>query len=234
MDRPRYIIAPVEILLRGKQLVQLPSAMVSATGIIRALPDTNATRQVFLERRVLTVKVDSGGELRGRLIREMGREGAHFNLRLLEAEEETRLGINQLLANQGFSSPWKRIYPRIPVAPVAESCEVPIQVHFPRLTGKAMGEVVNFSYHGMLFEFHCSGLSLSERVDQDLRLRIVTSSGISLDNVDTQVVRIYDDARANGIIVRGLGVKFIEMKTEVRRKYDEMILEVCKGMKRES
>lgn len=235
MEQNRYFIAPAEIFDGGQRIGSNSNALVSANSIFRVLEDSAEVRRAFLERRILTVRLqDHDCLLHGRLVREVGRDGIHYNLRIMDLVDESRSQVAEVLGQRGFGTPWKREFPRIPVAPILQTIEVPSHVVFPRIAGEMIGEVVNFSYHGMFFEFQCSGLSLTEQVDQVLRIKIITSSRMALHNVEAQIVHIYDEACDRGKIVRGLGVKFLSMRKEVRRKYDGMILEVCRGVRKES
>lgn len=234
MYQDRYFMAPIEVFDQDNRILAHSAALVSSTCVFRVLGDTEFSRRAFLQRKLLMVRLNKGCLLYGRLIREVGRDGVYYHLRILQTSGEPQNQIGLYLSHQGFRNPWKRELPRIPVAPISQRLEIPAKVFLPRVVREASGTIINFSYHGMFFEFRCSGLPLTEQVGQILLLRIVTSSRISLSGIRARVVNIYDETTGRGKFLRGLGVRFTFMRKEVRRKYDEMILDVCRSFKSEN
>ena len=117
------------------------------------------------------------------------------------------------------------------MAPLREVVEVPTKTYLLRVARETEGRVLNFSYRGLFFEFQCTGLALTEFVGQVITLRLLTSSRLTLSGIRARIITMHDECSSLGLITRGVGVKFVHMRREIRRKYDEMILGVCRSMK---
>lgn len=230
MNQGHYFITAVEVLEGGKPLLSLNRALVSRNGIYQLFPESPATHKAFLEARVFRVEFEGRAWL-GRLVREQGPLGAHYNLRLLGVEGEDAEHMEYLLAKVGFSSPWKREHTRLPVSSLSERAEHPATVVFQRVVGQALGEVLNFSTHGLLFEFLASGLSMGEHVGQRIRLNLISSKGRTLHGVEAKIARIYDEMVAPGKMLRGIGVKFVQFPATGEAAYRDLLLNVLEELK---
>lgn len=234
MYKDRYFMAPIEVFDEDQHLLSSTAALVSSSCVFRVMHDCEFARKSFLQRKLLIVRINKYCLLYGRLIREVGRDGVHYHLRIMQSRGDQKDQLGLYLVHQGFGNPWKRVLPRIPVAPLSQRLEIPLKVYLPRVARETPAKVINFSYYGMFIEFGCSGLSLTEQVGQILVLRMVTSSRLSLTGIRARVVNIYDETMGRGKILRGLGMSFVFMRKEVRRKYNEMILDVCHSFKNEN
>lgn len=222
-----YFLAPVEVLDHDKIHLIAPQALISKRGIYRLFGDNQEAHRAFLEQRILTVRMD-GVLLHGALTREQGDDGVFYNLQLLESSSESITVIEQRLQRSGFVSPWKREYPRIPISPLADgNFELPQSVVFPRAVGQNVGMISNFSFHGLLFTFQTTGLSVGEFVGKKIQFMIVTNRGNVLRDMEARVTRIYDTILAPGKVSRGLGVKFLHLPKETAQLYQGLILEAC-------
>lgn len=228
MSKQHYFLGHVEVLAEEHLRCTLTTALISKSGVHKIFADTAPVQKAFLKGRVFFIKIE--GEIRrARLVREEGVEGVHYNLHILRTEEDLVL-VEHLLA-KGFQSPWKREFPRISVQHISGDVDKPARVIFPRVTGPATCEVVNFSFHGMLFEFPCSRISLGENIGQQIRFSILSSQQSQIE-VRAKITRIYDEMLAPGKLVRGLGVKFLDWEKQSQKRYQDLILEACKDMKR--
>ncbi len=230
MNQAHYFVSAVEVIDNKKLLRMLPRALVSRQNVYRVFEESLEIRQAFLERKTFTVSID-GNLMKGRLVREAGSDGIHYNLRILHTTAHSESVHLSQISKQGFESPWKREYPRLSIDGLQPKVEVPIEVIFPRITGNTRGEVMNFSYHGLMFEIFCASLSLSEFVDQKLRIQMVTSRGKMLE-AQAKIIRIYDEVFAPGKLIRGFGLKFLQMREEERQYYNGLILDACRELQK--
>lgn len=228
-----YFQTPLELFEGNELRLTLPKALVSLKGIYRLFNDSENARKAFLEGRIYSLKL---GErvYRGRLVREQGAEGVHYNLAFLGLETGGTEQLTKILRSAGIESPWKREFPRIPAGAVSANAEQPLSVVFPRVIGLAVGEVVNFSCHGLLFEFVATGASIGEYVGQRIRFDLITSRARRIRDFEAKIMRIYDDVVGEKQVVRGLGVKFLGLKGESGAAYKDLLLSVCEDIKRSS
>lgn len=231
MNQLHFFMDRVEVIDRGKIITSQAKAMVSGFGIYRVFEESEYIHQAFLEGRTFIVFVENE-KMSGRLIREQGKDGAHYNLRLMNIGHDAQLILQDKMRSRGFESPWKREHPRIVRGRLEEHVEAPYTIAFPRVAGHGAGEVMNFSYHGMFFEFLCSGISLDEYVGRKLQFHIISNRGTVLSDVEAQVVRIYDEMHSPKKMVRGLGVKFSYFRMDTLKRYQEMLIDACSDMKR--
>lgn len=229
MDKQHYFFAPIEAFDEKGLALSLPRALVSRRGIHRFLEESEIAQRAFLESRLFTVQLE-GRQFFGRLEREQGSEGVHYNLKLLADPRIEEEELDGRLTKSGFESPWKREFPRIPVAPLMERLEVPERAIFPRFGARAIAEVVNFSHHGLLCRFPVAGLSLGEYVGLKVQLQIITNRSRSEGRVEGQVMRIYDEMVAPGKIQRSIGLKFIDYQGSFLEFYQGLILDACRGL----
>jgi PilZ domain len=230
MSQGTYFLTPVEVHEGGKLQLSLPRALVSRSGIYQLFGESEFAHRAFLDARVFRVEF-GGRSWAGRLVREQGPPGSHYNLRLIGLDEEADLHMGWLLRRIGFASPWKREFARLPVASMPEKSEHPVTVLFPRVVGQTPCEVLNFSAHGLFFEFPTSGISLGEYVGQKIRFHIVTTKGRRIHDVEGRIARIYDEMIAPGKLIRGLGVKFINFPSASDAAYKDVLLGVLEVLK---
>ncbi|MGZ3695575.1 MAG: PilZ domain-containing protein [Bdellovibrionota bacterium] len=229
MSRTHYFLAPVRVYDRNTLTLTTPRALVSLTGVYRLFEESNATYRAFLEAKIFTVEVD-GLAMEGRLVREQSLEGSHYNLHLLGTEQKAERELREMLRKTGFESPWKREFARIPGPQLSGCLEVPVNVMLPRVGGKALGSIVNFSYHGMLFEFVSTHVSMGEFIDQRIIFNIESNRGQVLRDVSARVKRIYDEMIVPGKLIRGLGVRFSPWRNEPQKVYEGFILDACNAL----
>lgn len=231
MNQSLYFMAPIQVSDRAGLRMYASRAMISQQGIYRLFEESEAIHQAFLETRNFTVLLE-GAVLTGRLVREQGAEGTHYNLRFINVREESARRLAEQLRRSGFASPWKRQFPRIPVGKVPAHVEVPVTVAFPKVVGQSAGEVANFSQNGMFFEIVSHGRSLGEFVGQCVEFHLITSNGMILPDVEAKVAKIYDEMDSPARLVRGLGVKFTHFKLDAQKIYQGMILQASRELAR--
>ncbi|MGZ3717624.1 MAG: PilZ domain-containing protein [Bdellovibrionota bacterium] len=229
MHRPHYFLSSVKVFEGGKLSTAVQQALVSKRSIFRVFEESELIRRAFLESKTFVVELD-GHTYLARLVQETGLDGMHYNLRLLNVDEELDLKLEGELKRRGIESPWAREYPRIPPSALAPEVEAPAGVIVTRVTGQATGRIMNFSYHGLMFELRCGGPSIGEYVGQEIRFRILTNRGRKLDEMKGRVARIYDEMTAPGELRRGLGVRLMSMGTDLRATYNGMILDACRDL----
>ncbi len=233
MEQSHYFFGAVEVFERNTIHLNLAQAIISKRGIHQIYNESPGLYQAFLEAKVFLVRID-GISLHARLVREQGAEGSHYNLKLIDISSEAEVYLEERLKRTGFSSPWKRQYPRIPMTSAVNThFEVPAGVIFPRVIGQASGRVVNFSYHGMFFEFFSTGISLGEYVGKKINFHIITNRGLLLGEVEAKIMRIHDQVIKPGKARRGLGVKFIHFDKTSFKIYQDLILELCAKQEKE-
>jgi hypothetical protein len=74
------------------------------------------------------------------------------------------------------------------------------------LSGSGVGEVVNYSIHGLFFEAICTAPSLGECVNQKLKIKVISSRGRILEPVEVKIARIYDEVISTQKIIRGITI----------------------------
>lgn len=228
-----YFQAPLELFDGDEHKLSLPKALVSLKGIYQLYGDTAFAQRAFVEARIFTIRL--GGQcFQGKLVREQGAEGVHYNFVFLGLESGGTEQLVKQLRLAGVASPWKREFPRIPSSAVSGQAEHPVSIIFPRVVGQVAGEVMNFSCHGLLFEFMATGSSLGEYVGQRIHLDIVTSQARRIRDIEARIMRIYDEVMTTGQVVRGLGVKFQGLRGESGAAYKDLLLSVCEDIKRSS
>jgi len=145
-------------------------------------------------------------------------------VRFVDSTEESKNELANQIAKAGMPSPWKRSARRIPLGLNSQK-DHPLSVIFPRTVGQVLGEVVNFSRNGILFEFLTMGISLSEYVDQKNRFQICLQSGKIIPNCEARIARIYDELRGVGGGLRGLGLHQLNMgKSGYQEGYRQLVL----------
>lgn len=230
-SQQQYFVSSIFVKDGEKGVLQLHRALVSQTSVYKVGEENSFLRNAFLSGHIFRVELD-GRYFQGRLIRESGIEGTHYNIRFIFRDELEAEIIKQLLAKQGFESPWRRAYARIPLSYLSNDFEYPQNVVFPRLSGSGVGEVVNYSVHGLFFESICTAISLSEWVNQKMKIKIISNRGRILDPVDVKIARIYDEVVSSHKIIRGYGVKILGMEKKNQNHFNQMILDACKDLKR--
>ena len=229
MEQAHYFVSSVEAFVEDKKLLHRPRALVSAQGVFHAFEDKPEIRKLFLAGQALMVNID-GIQMKARLVREAAREGIHYNLRLLPTSEEAEARLSAQMKTSGFSSPWKRQFPRLSTRNVLPDIEMPATVVYTRLVGKTVGTVLNFSVHGLMFQIPCLPGSMGETVDQKAELQIVTNRGKLLD-AWVRIARIYDEMVGPKKMERGLGVIFSNMPKGDRAYYNGLLLDVAEELK---
>lgn len=230
-ERKHYFLTPLELKDESELKLFMPRALVSGQGIYQIFGESEYAHEAFLEAKIFEVVIENKTRL-GRLVLEKGVDGSHFNLRFLDIEGEDLTHIHDLLSKQGFESPWKREFPRLSLRAIPKAAEYPIRAMFPRIVGKVNAEIINFSCHGLLFEFVSQGSSLGEFIGQKIKFDLLTSQGNILQNFEAKVARIYDEMLEPGKLRRGLGVKFTHIPSSTDTKYKDLILGVCGELKK--
>lgn len=230
-ERKHYFLSPLEVMDGEELKLYMPRALISGQGIYQIFGESEYAHQAFLEARIFQVIIENKIWL-GRLVLEKGVDGAHFNLRFLNMQDDRNDHLKDMLNQQGFASPWRREFPRLSLMAIPKESEYPVRALFPRVVGKTVGEIINFSCHGLLFEFTSSGSSLGEYIGQKVKFDLLTNRGNQLRDVEARVARIYDEMITPGKLLRGLGVKFTNMPKQTDEKYKDLILGVCENLKR--
>lgn len=230
-ERKHYFMSSLEVMDGDELKLFMPRALISAQGIYQIFGESDYAHQAFQEARVFQIYLENKLWL-GRLVLEKGADGSHFNMRFLNQEGEQAEQLKSLLLKQGFESPWRRQYPRLSLGTISQESEVPIQAIFPRVGGKTKAQIINFSLHGLMFEFTSKGSSLGEFIGQKIRFDLLTNRGNQIRDFEARVSRIYDEMVAPGKLHRGLGIKFTSMPTATDEKYKDLILGVCEILKK--
>jgi hypothetical protein len=228
-----YFQAPLDLFDGEEHKLSLPKALVSMRGIYQLYGDSSYAQQAFQEARIFTIRL-GGQEYRGKLVREQGVDGVHYNFVFQGLESGGTEHLSKILRSSGIESPWKREFPRIPSSAVSPRAEYPVSTIFPRVIGQAAGEVVNFSCHGLLFEFMATGTSLGEFVGHRIHFDIITSQARRIRDIEAKIMRIYDEVMVAGQVVRGLGVKFQGLKGDSGAAYKDLLLSVCQDIRSSS
>ena len=228
-QQTHYFVAPVEVLDRTGFRLNASRAMISRQGIYRIFGESEALQKAFLDARIFTIMLDKA-TLQGRLVREQGEDGVHYNIRLINICERKEKYIDEQMKRIGFESPWKRQFPRLPVAKLPAHIEIPVTVAFPRMAGEPAAEVTNVSYKGMHFEWLSQGAGPADYVGQTIQFHLVTNRGTIFSDVEAKVARIYDEMVRPGKLVRGLGVKFGRFELAAQKRYQEMVLQATKAV----
>lgn len=214
MNKSHYFLSPVLVYDGPNLKLGLHRALVSRSGVYKVFEESEELRDAFLEGRVFRVKID-GFEAPARLVRESGPSGTHYNLALLDDSAE----LHTMLGKVGFESPWRRHFARIPAS--AMRTEIPAGALIIRSEGAVMGQVKNFSYHGLCVEMH----STEEAVGQLIKFKLTTSKGLVLEEASGRVARIHDEVLVPGKIQRLLGLRIAEMSESTQKIYLGMILD---------
>lgn len=230
LRRRHYFVTAIEIKEVGEKEIFLPKAMVSAQGVFQVFGDSEYAHRAFLAATIFNVTIDGNHRL-ARLVLEKGREGSHFNLRFLHSLYEEKNHLKDLLASQGFESPWRREFARLPIPAIPTDLEHPVTAIITRVVGKKTAEVRNFSLLGMMFEFSASGSSLGEYVGKIIKFDLITNQNSQLRDIEGRIARIYDEMIAPGKLARAIGVKFVHMPRATDEKYKDLILGVCVNIK---
>lgn len=233
MRAQQYFLAPVTVNKNDKSIADMQRALVSRNSVYRVFEETPDTREAFLRGQLFSVLLD-GREFQGKLVRECGMDGVHYNVKFQFRDDLESTVVGMMLSSRGFESPWKREFARIPLAAISGGFERPLNVIFPKISGTAVGQVVNYSVHGMFFEYTSSVPSYSEFIDQRLKIKIVTTQASVLQDVEVRIARIYDEVVKKGHLVRGFGLKIVRMGAAEEKHYHHMIRNACMDLKKES
>lgn len=224
-----YFESIVEVHHEGALLGRTMS-LVSRQGIWKVV---DGTQWDHLLGKVVDVQVD-GLLLQGRLVREEGFQGLHYNLRFTSLNEDGIAFLENRILKSGFPSPWSRRHPRLHVGHIDSRAPVPNVAIVKRLTGITYADVVNFTVNGLLIEFLSSAMSLGERVGRIIDFDILLSDGRQLYGLQGQIARIYDEQFAPRRFIRGLGIQFMPMQDAQRVLYSEVIRKFCETQRKPS
>lgn len=222
-ESPHFFISPIEIVDGDRFETRLPHAIVSKFGIYRAFEESEHIFEKFLLAKIITVKIENMICL-GRLVRVRGKNGSHYNIKLLHTQGEMGKILSNKLQATGIYSPRQRVYPRMSVEEFSKNLEVPKEVIITTIIGTKTARVIDFSFCGLHFEFFCAGHSLNETIGQKIHFDIMTTRKRLIQNAGARIIRIYDEMIAPGKMVRSLGVKFTSFGHEGRKIYLGIIL----------
>ena len=224
----QYARSEITYTLNGTTKNTIES-LVSEQGIWKLFPHTEA--QQNLVGTCIDVEVFSQ-RLRGRLVREEGDEGAHFNLKFVGLNQEDREKLKSKIQYHGFSSPWKRKYPRLSTNVNDPAIPIPTIAILKRFGGFTHAHVVNFTLDGVLIEFLTSGLSLSEKIGHHVEFDLQTNDDRYIFNLAGVIVRIYDEHLKKNGAIRGIAIKLAPMSAKNDFIYRDLIRAHCQALKK--
>ncbi len=225
-----YFLSDFTCEVEGIFLTRSEHCMISEEGIYSLFEETPYIRNLFLNGSTLRIELQ-GLPFTGRLIREEHSRGAHYNFKFHQLSEMQAMLLGRMIQMQGFASPWKREYPRLFVQSAPDQIHVPFSVRFSRIPGTIAAHVVNFSLHGILFEFVTTGLSVAEHAGMPVEFDLISSYGQLLPDCRGKVARIYDRSWGRDKVLRGIAVQFEKMGKLNEIVYRRMIQEFCEHIK---
>jgi hypothetical protein len=221
-----YFLSDFTCELEGKVLTRSEHCMISQSGIYSLFDETPGIREVFLRGTSVQIEIQ-GLPYTGKLVREEHSRGAHYNFKFHQMTDVQSVLLRRMVEIQGFASPWKREFPRLFVQQAPDQLHVPFSVRLGRAGGSVTAHVINFSLHGILFEFVTTGLSLGEYAGMPIEFDLISNYGQLLPDCRGKVARIYDRTWSQGKILRGIAVQFDKMGKLNDIVYRRMIQEYC-------
>ena len=224
--RAYYFFTPLKVYQEEQLQFAQPKALISEQGVYRISGENEFAYKAFREARIFRFQME-GQEWQGRLVRESGLDGVHFNLRFLDLKEQQKELLRELTQRQGVKSPWQREFARISAREFAEYTEVPIMAIFQRVSRNMESCVVNYSCNGLMFSFLAGGASIGEGIGQTVSFDLVTSRGRRIEAMEGKIVRLFDEMLAPQRLTRAVGLKFTTPPTQLPQLYRDLIREAC-------
>lgn len=205
-------------------------SLVSEFGARRVLDIQDVPKEYGdLTGKVVSVNF-RGITVQGKFSKEILPEGAFYNIRFLNVDEEMREQIRNDIADHGFPSPWKRGFPRIGLTNSLEGVEVPNMALVDDANGVHYFRVLNFTLGGLLLQ--TDGETAEKfAINERFYTQLITSNGDSISGVWCAIVR--KDLELTDVELKvNCGVQIISMSSAANKIYRRLILNYCEQMKK--
>lgn len=172
--------------------------------------------------------------LKGSLTKHFSADGAAYEVRFRDMDEEKTNFLQQMIEMEGVKPGWMRRYPRIPVR-AAEKADLPVvtlcMIRF--MGSEVISPVLNFSLGGLRIELGGEESLPEIQVGSVIHFDMMTSSGDVFSEFMGEVRNVsvsetvYSGSKE---ISRTIGVSFLGMKPDLKKKYHGLIRDFCNAV----